>query len=238
MAGEAKEPLADCAAGTAPDRAPVRRGRRPASATTLEDILAAARTEFTENGFEGARIELIARRAGVSKQLIYHYFSDKEELYGVLLEEAAQASRWMGNRADYDCLPPTQAMTLFVERVFDQYRDRPAINRMTLDEAMHEVRHIRPRSELATILRGMIDEALTPILDRGAASGEFRAGIDPSLFFWTVFGITTAWFGHRSLMTLVSGAGFDGDAGGTLWRENSIATALTLLRPQSVTAPE
>ena len=210
---------------------PTRRGRRPSTATTLADIMAAARSEFAERGFEGARMEQIARLAGVSKQMIYHYFTDKAELYGILLDQAAQESRWLGDRDDYDRLPPAEAMALFVGRVFDTYRDRPAINRMTMDEAIHQTRHVRPRSELAPILRRMIDEAFTPILERGAATGEFRGDVDPDLLFWTLFGIITAWFSQRSLMTLISGARFDGEAGGTLWREHGIAAVLALLRP-------
>ncbi len=218
------------------DPLPARRGRRPSSATTLDDIVAAARIEFEERGFEGARVEQMARTAGVSKQLIYHYFEDKAALYGIILEEAARDSKWLVDRGDYDRLPPVEALTLFLGRVFDDNINRPAINRMTLDEAIHQGRHIRPRSELAPILRRMIDDVLSPILERGAAAGLFRSDIDPSLLFWTIHAITTAWFSHRSLMTLVSGPGFSGDQGAALWRENSISIIFARLRPDRPTS--
>lgn len=52
-----------------------------------ERILAAARTEFAEKGFDGARVDEIARRANVNKALIYYYFQGKEELLQELLRQ-------------------------------------------------------------------------------------------------------------------------------------------------------
>jgi TetR/AcrR family transcriptional regulator len=51
------------------------------AATTKKKILAAARKEFASKGYAGARVEGIARRAGVSKQLLAHHFKTKERLY-------------------------------------------------------------------------------------------------------------------------------------------------------------
>ena len=54
---------------------------------TRKKILDAARREFGMHGFSGARVEAIARRAGVNKALIFYYFQSKEELFRVLSEE-------------------------------------------------------------------------------------------------------------------------------------------------------
>ena len=48
---------------------------------TRGKIMEAARDEFAAHGFAGARIEAIARRAGVAKQLLYHYFTGTEALF-------------------------------------------------------------------------------------------------------------------------------------------------------------
>jgi AcrR family transcriptional regulator len=48
-------------------------------------ILEAARAEFSEKGFDGARVDSIAQRAEVNKALIYYYFKSKEELLRELL---------------------------------------------------------------------------------------------------------------------------------------------------------
>ena len=41
----------------------------------------AARAAFAEGGLEGARVDDIARRAGINKQLVYHYFGSKDGLF-------------------------------------------------------------------------------------------------------------------------------------------------------------
>jgi len=58
---------------------------RNAARTQLR-ILEAAKAEFAVHGLAGARIERIASRAKLQKQLIYHYFSSKEALFDQILK--------------------------------------------------------------------------------------------------------------------------------------------------------
>ena len=52
----------------------------PGELDSRERILDAARSEFAEKGFDGARVDEIAKRADVNKALIYYYFKGKDEL--------------------------------------------------------------------------------------------------------------------------------------------------------------
>jgi AcrR family transcriptional regulator len=70
----------------APHTGRSRRWRRRANARPSE-ILAAALEEFTANGFEAARVEDIASRAGLSKAAVYLYFQSKEALLDALIEK-------------------------------------------------------------------------------------------------------------------------------------------------------
>lgn len=56
-------------------------------------ILDAARAEFAEKGFDGARVDGIARRAEVNKALIYYYFKGKDELLQELLRTFLEERR-------------------------------------------------------------------------------------------------------------------------------------------------
>lgn len=58
---------------------------RGAEATKAR-IVAAAITEFSAKGFDGARLSLIARAADVQAALIHHYFEDKEGLFRAALQ--------------------------------------------------------------------------------------------------------------------------------------------------------
>lgn len=62
-------------------------------------ILEAALVEFSAHGVEGTRVELIARRAGLSKAGIYTHFSSKDAIFEATLAHVLQP--WM----DY---PPWQ----------------------------------------------------------------------------------------------------------------------------------
>ena len=54
-------------------------------ANSKEQILEAAKIEFAENGFDGSRMDAIAKRAGVNKALLHYHFSTKENLYKEVL---------------------------------------------------------------------------------------------------------------------------------------------------------
>ncbi len=53
---------------------------------TKTRILDAATAEFAAHGLAGARVDRLADRAGVNKQLIYAYFSSKEGLFDATLQ--------------------------------------------------------------------------------------------------------------------------------------------------------
>ena len=63
---------------------PGRRALRPAE-ERRSAILAAALEEFTARGYEGARLDDVAKRAGIAKGTIYLYFADKETLFQELV---------------------------------------------------------------------------------------------------------------------------------------------------------
>ncbi len=54
---------------------------------TRAAILSAARAEFVEHGFTGARTGIIATKAEVPQGLIYHYFEGKQDLFDAVMEE-------------------------------------------------------------------------------------------------------------------------------------------------------
>ena len=61
------------------------RPREARTAARREAILAAALDEFSLRGFEAARLDDVARRAGVAKGTIYLYFEGKESLFQELI---------------------------------------------------------------------------------------------------------------------------------------------------------
>src|ERR1700753_3540305 len=62
-------------------------------------ILAAALEVFGERGLAAARLEDIAKRAGVSKGTIYLYFSNKEELVRAMIGDIVVGQLEVAERA-------------------------------------------------------------------------------------------------------------------------------------------
>ncbi len=67
---------------------PKRRPGRPKKENRSADILTAGFAEFAERGFDAARLDRVAARAGVAKGTLYLYYDSKEALF-----EAAVRSR-------------------------------------------------------------------------------------------------------------------------------------------------
>ncbi|WP_432170974.1 TetR family transcriptional regulator [Streptomyces sp. 1222.5] len=67
-----------------------RRGRPPRaeSADTRDRILAAAREEFSERGYEKTSVRGIAKAAGVDSALVHHYFGTKDQIFEAAIEVA------------------------------------------------------------------------------------------------------------------------------------------------------
>ncbi|MBO8189547.1 TetR family transcriptional regulator [Streptomyces sp. DW4-2] len=76
-----------------PAPAPRRRGRPARGAAgagpgARERILASARGEFAEHGYDKVSVRAIARGAGVDAALVHHYFGTKEQVFVAAIEGA------------------------------------------------------------------------------------------------------------------------------------------------------
>ncbi|MGK5641644.1 TetR family transcriptional regulator [Streptomyces sp. URMC 126] len=76
-----------------PPAPPRRRGRPPRAEAAngpgaRERIVAAARAEFAERGYDKASIRAIARGADVDPALVHHYFGPKEKVFAAAVEVA------------------------------------------------------------------------------------------------------------------------------------------------------
>lgn len=69
-------------------RARQRAGRRPGPNETRRDILAAARELFSENGYNGVTMRVIAQKANVDAALIHHFFISKEGVFAAAVEDS------------------------------------------------------------------------------------------------------------------------------------------------------
>jgi AcrR family transcriptional regulator len=141
-------------------------GRNPER--TRERILSAALKEFAANGFAGARVDAIARRAAINKRMLYHYFGNKEHLFREVLRlKMAKRQTWAETLSG----DPAESLTFWFETAC---KDTDWV-RLLEWEALQEAdkRLIDEKNRRATTARG-----LERIRQR-QARGQISAELDP-----------------------------------------------------------
>ena len=146
-----------------------RKDARPA------ELLTAALEVFTERGFAGARLDDIAARAGVSKGTLYLYYANKEELFKATVREHVLPSVAAAeDLARTEGVSASQLLEWLLRGWFERLGDDKvsAIPKLIISEA-------RNFPELArfydTEVVSRFRKAHRMILERGVATGEFRA---------------------------------------------------------------
>ncbi len=195
---------------------PVEPGKR----TTMNRLLAIARNEFGRNGLADARVENIARDAGVTKQLIYHYYGSKENLFVAVLDESSESIMSELVSMNVDHLAPPDALRSMLNRFFDQYSNDPLLGALALEGIRYHDAHETPRNRFLELAPGLIAK-LAGILQRGVASGVFKPVINPRLFLATAALVTTGWFTNRYSMSALTGLETTSPEGMAIWRQYS-----------------
>jgi AcrR family transcriptional regulator len=175
------------------------RKRRDADATKAR-ILAAATAEFARLGLGGARVDRIALSAKANKQMIYHYFGSKERLFTAVLEAAYADIRAGEEALDPDRLDPAAALEALVTFTWNYYLRHPGFITLVNSENLHKARHIKASKSVRETSRPFVAR-MRRILERGAAQGLFRKGLDPVQLH-----ITIAAIGYYYLTNRYSGA--------------------------------
>ncbi|MBT8040151.1 MAG: TetR/AcrR family transcriptional regulator [Gammaproteobacteria bacterium] len=91
---------------------------RPRSEEKHRKIMQAAMELFTQNGFEGTSVDLIAEAAGVSKQTVYSHFGCKETLFGLAISSKCKMSGIEPEAIDADA-PPERVLPEIAVRFLD-----------------------------------------------------------------------------------------------------------------------
>lgn len=153
-------------------------GRTRDPERSRERILDAGLAEFALHGYAGARVDVIAGRAGLNKQLISHHFGGKRGLY-----EAVVRERRLRGGGELDA--PPSALPDALADWFDRARRDPEWIRMLLWEALEE-----RDDEAVTGLearRGRYGERIEWIRAEQSA-GRLPADLDPSLLLLSLLG--------------------------------------------------
>lgn len=171
---------------------------------TQRRILAAARQDFARLGLAGARVDGIARRAKTNKQMLYHYFGSKENLYLAVLESAYGEIREAEAALDLENLDPVGALERLVVFTWEYYLKNPDFLALVNHENLGRARNFR-KSERLVEIHGVFRRRLAEILKRGVRAGLFRRGVDADQLNLTIAAIGYYYLTNRYTNSIIFG---------------------------------
>ena len=143
-----------------------------------ERLLDAAAKEFAAHGFAGARIESIGNRAKMNKQLVYHYFGNKQAIYEAVFEHIIADNISLA-------FPPGEDRT-YSEAALEELRlnnskETALFHRLLMFESLAGGNSIHMDAE-----RRAVYDKLVGRVRASQDRGEIDPSVDPALFHLAV----------------------------------------------------
>jgi len=167
---------------------------RPRSDDKRDRILKAAIQVFAREGFFGARITDVAKRAGVADGTIYLYFKNKEHLLTSLFEElmAEHVERGRESIGDLPDAPSKlRAIATYHLELLGGNRDLAIVFQVELRQSTKFM------ERFTTSWFGTYLELITEIVTAGQREGSIRSDVSPKLLAKAFFGaldeMVTSW---------------------------------------------
>lgn len=178
---------------------PIRKDRKRNREATRTAILQAALEEFSDAGLSGARVDRIAKRAGVSKPMIYDYFGDKNAVYAAALREAYIQIRRGETELQLDQHEPEETIRLLIHFTMNHFRNNPwFINMLNTENLLggETVRHLDDAAGIQSVLLSRIED----ILERGKQQGIFHLDISAVELYIMIASV--CWFPISNMHTI------------------------------------
>ena len=110
--------------------------------------------------------------------MLYHYFGDKEALYLAVLESGYVGIRSAERRLHLTDRDPVEGLRELAQFTWHYFLDHPEFLSLLNTENLHRAKYLK-RSARIFDLHSPLIAAISDMLKRGAAKGEFRTDADP-----------------------------------------------------------
>lgn len=183
---------------------------------TREKILAQATIEFAAKGYDGARVDGIAARCRLSKNMLYHYYGSKQGLFIAVLERMYETLRARQRDFSIRGRDPVEAMRRLIAHTFHAFLEHPEAIWLLNDENMHKGRHIRRSRRIRQLYDPLVD-TIRELLRRGATQGVFRPGIDPVTLYLSLSALAYHYLSNRYTLQMALGIDLASDRSSRRW---------------------
>ncbi len=188
----------------------------PKKGRKYDQVLAGARSVFMADGFEGASVDAIAKKAGVSKATLYSYFADKRLLFmEVACEECrrqadhAIASVDFSDPVDIVLRAAASHMVEFILSDFSQSIYRVCVGEADrfpeLGQEFYKSGPQVAQDVLGPYLKGAVEKGELDISDINLAAFQFAALCKAEYFDKRVFGVREE-FSQTEIDRIIDGA--------------------------------
>ena len=172
---------------------------------TKERILLAAQKEFAARGYSGARMEAIARGAGINKAMLFYYFASKDNLYrtvlfGVFSEIFGEIGRFVSQS-----LTPNLFLEKFPEIYIRFIARHPDLLRIMVFDLIHNPENVT--AAMAEIVHDKMSFKCHPLLElikRWHGQGLISEA-DPLHFMMNIVALSIFSFIGKPMVEAISG---------------------------------
>ena len=148
-------------------------------------ILDAALDVFSQHGYRGATLDLIAQAAGLSKPNILYYFASKDDIHVTLLNQLLET--WLDPLVEMDENgDPLPELLSYVQRKLDMARDMPRESRLFANEILQGAPRMGPH--LLSGLKPLFDEKCK-VIQTWMDTGKI-AQVDPRHLVFSIWSTT------------------------------------------------
>jgi AcrR family transcriptional regulator len=208
------------------------RGRRDPDGTRTR-ILEAARHEFAANGYAGARIDRISRRAKTFDRMLYYHFGNKEALFRLVLERAYEDLWAAEETLALAGAEPVEGLRQLIAFTWNYYYEHPEFIRLLNSENLQRGRNLRKSARVGKLSSPFI-RILADLLRRGAGAGVFRGGVDPVKLYITIASLGYFYLSNRYTLSRFLDLDLVAPARRAAWLEHITGVVLDHLAPARI----
>jgi AcrR family transcriptional regulator len=168
------------------------------------NILQAARTEFARSGLGGARVDQIAKMAGINKRMLYHYFGNKDELFCAVLEANYAHKRDSEKALELEQAEPVEAIRKLIALTWDYYLKHPEFLTLLNSANLHQAKHLKKSTEIRKMHTPFVS-MIKGVLDKGVSQKIFKKNVDPAQLYISIAGLSYFYLSNQYTLSAIFG---------------------------------
>ena len=134
--------------------------------------------------------------------MLYYYFGQKEDLFLAVLERAYEKIRGEEQKLNLTRVEPTEAIRRLIAFTWNYYIENPSFPILLNSENLHRARHLKQSARVRTLHSPFV-ATIADVLERGAKSGLFRAGVDPIQLYISIAGISYFYLSNNHTLSTI-----------------------------------